>query len=176
MPAGEGKGQPAKPQAPRNHSWTISGHLSCSCSPGVLGHLFTSMESSGCSALVTVTPLWQGGRGGSGPGDAPLQPSLCSLLQAAAELSKLHFQHHCSPSSALATSLLLLMPLSPPFPEPRGRKRNQLPRSREKGKLILTTAASSSSKLLTPLLLGKLTPKSLGVSLSLPRPPRVSLR
>lgn len=172
MPAGEGKGQPAKPQAPRNHSWTISGHLSCSCSPGVLGHLFTSMESSGCSALVTVTPLWQGGSGGSGPSDALLQPSLCSLLQAAAELSKLHFQHHCSPGSALATSLLLLMPLSSPFPELRGRKR----RSREKGKLILTTAASSSSKLLTPLLLGKLTPKSLGVSLSLPRPPRVSLR
>lgn len=40
-----------------------------------------------------MTALWQGGTGGSGPSAAPLQPS-----PALAELSKLHFQHRCSPS------------------------------------------------------------------------------
>lgn len=98
-------------------------------------------------------------------------------LQAAAELSKLHFEHSTTAAGVLcwqhdscSKGHLLLHPRS--WGEERGEER----RSRGKGKLILTTAASCSSKLLTPLLLGKLTPKSLGVSLSLPLPPRVSLR
>lgn len=156
------------------------------------------LESQG----IKFTSMWSSHCFGSGDSDAPSRRERAPLLtsswvrtqrypccsphtgclpwpglQAAAELSKLHFKHStiaagvlCWQCDSCSEGHLLLHPLSQ-----GGGKRGKRS-SREKGKLILTTAASSYSKLLTPLLLGKLTPKSLGVSLSLPLPPRFSLR
>lgn len=108
----------------------------------------------------------------TGPNHIPAAGQDCS------ELSKLHFKHSTNAARVLCWQWdsctkghLLLHPLSW-----EGRSKGGKRRSREKEKLILTTAAGSNSKPLTPLLLGKLTPKSLGVSLSLPLLPRVSLR